>query len=627
MHPELDENATLAIAAAGGAIWRWNVDDDAFWLSGAAHCLAMPPTGVLTKAGLLERVHPRDRRRVRRALQNAAAAGARVDIEFHMLDDEASPGLRMTGCGGADGGGRPQVCGVLMNAGPRPAPEQINDRLAAIVATSDDAIVAKTPDGIVTEWNRGAETIFGFAASEMIGHPIEILLPPDLALEESEILDRLKRGEQVVHFETRRRRKDGQIIDVSLTVSPLWDRAGRLVGASKIARDITAQKRATLVLAEREAHLQSVLDTVPDAMIVIDPRGLMQSFSITAERLFGYRQDEVSGRPFGILMPSPFRQQHDDRLARYLASGQRDIIAIGRLAVGLRKDGSTFPMELSVGEVRSAQRQFFTGFVRDLTERQQNQRRLQNLQAELIHVSRLSALGEMASTLAHELNQPLSAVANYLNGARRLLAGGDNTSIPMASEAMERAAQQALRAGQIIRRLREFVSHSDSEQRLEPVAKLIEEASTLALVGVTEIGVSVALELDPAAEFVFADRIQVQQVLLNLIRNAIESMQDTETRQLVISSRQIDPDTVQLSVVDTGSGIRPEIAGQLFQPFVSTKRLGMGVGLSISRTIVEAHGGRIWAEPNPGGGTIFRLTLRARLALHQPGELEAGDAT
>ncbi len=615
----------LAIAAAGVAVWRWDITDDVFRLSGAARGLAMPPEAVLTGAGLLARVHPGDRRMVGRALQGAAAAGARTDIEFRTLADAGGPGLRMSGCGGADGAGRPQARGILIDAAHRHTPEQADSRLAAIVATSDDAIVAKTPDGIVTDWNRGAEMIFGYAASEIIGTPIEILLPPDLAHEESEILDRLGRGEQIEHFETRRRRKDGQVIDVSLTVSPLWDRAGRLIGASKIARDITAQKRATMVLAEREAHLQSVLDTVPDAMIVIDPRGLMQSFSTTAERLFGYRQDEVSGRPFGMLMPSPFRQQHDDRLARYLASGQRDIIAIGRLAVGLRKDGSTFPMELSVGEVRSAQRQFFTGFVRDLTERQQNQRRLQDLQAELIHVSRFTALGEMASTLAHELNQPLSAVANYLNGARRLLAGGDSAGIPMASEAMERAAKQALRAGQIIRHLREFVSHSDSEQRLEPVAKLVEEASALALVGAKEIGVSVAIEFDPAAEFVFADRIQVQQVLLNLIRNAVESMQETEIRHLVISSRQIDPGTVQLSVADTGGGIRPEIAGQLFQPFVTTKRLGMGVGLSISRTIVEAHGGRLWAEPNPGGGAIFRLTLKARLAEQETGAQEAGD--
>lgn len=318
--PGFDEDARLAIAAAGVAVWRWDITDDVFWLSGAARGLAMPPEGVLTAAGLLAQVHPSDCGMVERALQSAAAAGARTDIEFRTLADEGGPGLRMSGCGGSDGAGRPQARGVLIDVAHRRTPEQADSRLAAIVATSDDAIVAKTPDGIVTDWNRGAEVIFGFAASEIIGKPIEILLPPDLAHEESEILGRLERGEQIEHFETRRRRKDGQIIDVSLTVSPLWDRAGRLIGASKIARDITAQKRATMVLAEREAHLQSVLDTVPDAMVVIDPRGLMQSFSTTAERLFGYKQDEVSGRPFGMLMPSPFRQQHDDRLARYLAS-------------------------------------------------------------------------------------------------------------------------------------------------------------------------------------------------------------------------------------------------------------------------------------------------------------------
>ena len=319
------------------------------------------------------------------------------------------------------------------------------------------------------------------------------------------------------------------------------------------------------------------------------------------------------GANVSMLMPAPYHEQHDSYLSRYRTTGERRIIGIGRLVVGQRRDGTTFPMELSVGEAGSAQRRMFIGFVRDLTERQQTQRRLQELQSELIHMSRYTALGEMASTLAHELNQPLSAIANYLNGGRRLLEAGRPDMLPMAREAMERATEQALRAGQIIRRLRDFVSRGESEQALENLPKLIEEASALALVGIKEAGVRVSYALDPAAVTVFVDKIQVQQVLLNLIRNAVEATQEMERRDLSIRTRCPAAGMVEVSVTDTGTGISESIAAQLFQPFITTKQHGMGVGLSISRTIIEAHGGRLWAEPNPGGGTVFAFTLKTGL--------------
>jgi two-component system sensor kinase FixL len=309
-------------------------------------------------------------------------------------------------------------------------------------------------------------------------------------------------------------------------------------------------------------------------------------------------------------MPAPYQAQHDGHLEQYLRAGEGRIIGLGRIVVGQRKNGSTFPMELSVGEMRSGDQRFFTGFARDLTERQQTQQRLQELQAGVIHMSRFTALGEMASTLAHELNQPLTAVASYLKGCGRLLDSNRSDNLPAVRDAIDRAAEQALRAGQIIRRLREFVARGESERQAEHLGKLIEEASALALIGVKETGVHTSLEFDGQIEFVFADKVQVQQVLLNLIRNAVEAMQESPVRRLLISTRKFDDEMVEVSVADTGPGLAPEVAGELFKPFVTTKRQGMGVGLSISRTIIEAHGGRIWAEANPDGGTAFRLTLR-----------------
>lgn len=368
-------------------------------------------------------------------------------------------------------------------------------------------------------------------------------------------------------------------------------------------------ERTHAELVAREAHLRSILETVPDAMVVIDDHGRMQSFSTAAERLFGYRAGEVVGQNVKMLMPEPYRGSHDGYLDRYRQTGERRIIGIGRVVVGERKDGSTFPMELSVGEMRSGDSRFFTGFVRDLTERQHAEQRLQELQSELVHISRLTALGEMSSALAHELNQPLSAIANYLNGVQRLLANDPDATSQKVRDAVAKAAEQALRSGDIIRRLREFVSRGETAQKVESVAKLVEEASALALVGARQVGVRVAYDLDKQADYVLIDKVQIQQVLLNLIRNAVEAMADSPVRELSVRTAPAPNRMVRISIVDTGPGLAPEVAEKLFQPFVTTKSQGMGVGLSISRTIVEAHGGQIWAEPNPAGGTAFHLTV------------------
>jgi two-component system sensor kinase FixL len=389
------------------------------------------------------------------------------------------------------------------------------------------------------------------------------------------------------------------------------DESGRPHHLRGIALDINAEKRLEAALRTRERHFHSILETVPDAMIVIDGSGSIQFFSSAAERIFGYGEQEAIGMNVRELMPEPDRSRHDSYLERYHATQQRRIIGIGRIVTGRRRDGTSFPMHLSIGEMQSGGKPYFTGFARDLTEHQQTQARLRELQSELVHVSRLTAMGEMASALAHELNQPLAAISNYMKGSRKLLAGSADPVTPKIESALDRAAEQAIRAGQIIRRLRDFVARGESEKRVESLSRLIEEAGALGLADAREQSAQLRFDLDPEADLVLADRVQIQQVLVNLFRNALEAMAQSQRRELIVTNRRVNDELIEIAVSDTGTGFHDEVMPNLFKTFFTTKDTGMGVGLSISRSIIEAHGGRMWAENNASGGATFRLTLPA----------------
>lgn len=472
------------------------------------------------------------------------------------------------------------------------------------------AIYMLDPDGNVTIWNKGAERLKGWSEAEIIGRSSALFYPAD-AVEAGKPAQDLARAavDGRLEEEAWRVRKDGSEFVASIAITALHDPDGGLRGFAKIVTDITERRAAEEAVLSRESHLRSILSTVPDAMVVIDDQGAIISFSAAAERLFGYSEAELLGRNVSLLMPSPDRERHDSYLVRYLQTGEKRIIGIGRVVFAQRRDGTTFPMELSIGETTEGALRLFTGFIRDLTERQRTEQKLESLQSELIHVSRVSAMGTMASTLAHELNQPITAVTNYVEAVRDMLEVPDPDEFPMMREALDDTAKEALRAGHIVRRLRDFVARGEVEKTVEKLPPLINEAAVLGLMGAREKGIEPVFDLDPYASPVLVDKVQIQQVLINLIRNAIEAMSDSDERRLTVSSRLDKPGFVKIIVADTGPGIAPTVTEQLFTAFVSTKTDGMGLGLSICRTIIEAHGGRIWTEPAPGGGTEFHFTV------------------
>lgn len=479
-----------------------------------------------------------------------------------------------------------------------------------IDGAQEHAIYMLDASGQITIWNSGAERLMGWTEDEVIGRHVSLLYPADaveIGKPEADLAKAAAQGRR--DFEDWQVRKDGAEFLASVSLTALRDVGGDLRGFGKIVSDITDRRAAEDALRTRESHLTSILSTIPDAMVIIDDAGIILSFSAAAEALFGYSESEITGQNVRLLMPSPDRERHDGYIHRYLQTGEKRIIGTGRVVFGQRKDGTTFPMELSIGETLDGPQRLFTGFIRDLTERRQTEERLELLQSELIHVSRVSAMGTMASTLAHELNQPITAIANYSEALRDLLASPKAENLPMVHEALEDTAKEALRAGHIVRRLRDFVARGEVEKSIEKLPELINEAAALGLLGAREKGVETYFDIDPYASPVLADKVQIQQVLINLIRNAVEAMSASEVRKLTVISRADLPGFVRVTVSDTGPGVPPAMVEQLFTAFVSTKAEGMGLGLSICRTIVEANGGRIWMEPRPGGGSQFHFTL------------------
>lgn len=357
-------------------------------------------------------------------------------------------------------------------------------------------------------------------------------------------------------------------------------------------------------------ELAALMQAAVDAIIVIETSGTIVAFSRSAESMFGHSAEEIIGRPVSDLMPEPYRSSHSRYVENYQNSGDPHIIGIGREVRALRKDGSVFPVWLSVGETKSDAGHRFVGIIRDLTDQQAAETERRSLETRLEHVSRLSLLGEMAAGIAHEINQPLTAISNYSQVAKNVLESGARDPVTLTA-ACKGISEQVQRAADVIKNLRKLVRNREVEKSEIDVMQLVEGVMGLVNADAAHEGVSVETAFENSLPLVSGNAVQLQQVLLNLTRNAVDAMHDNVRRpkELVIEVEKSSADRVEIRVSDRGPGVSSSLADAIFNPFFTTKQQGIGVGLAISRSIVEAHGGELQYDDRDGGGSTFTISL------------------
>jgi two-component system sensor kinase FixL len=472
-------------------------------------------------------------------------------------------------------------------------------------SAADCAICMLDPLGRIVHWNEGAALVLGWRGDEAIGHDLSLFSPartPQVARAWLAYARVEGRHDWIGDCE----RRDGSHFPGQVILTAIGDAEGDHRGFGVVIRNLTIERQIEEAVRLRETQLRFILAAVPDAAILLDDQGIIQLFSPAAEQMFGCDEQVAMGNPASTFLYDEW-QGH---VAKFLASPNGpdlEMQTVSTRVVARRFDQNSFPAQLTIGTVAAGRRRLFTVFVRDLTEQERTHAMVESLQMEVLHGARLTAMGTMASTLAHELNQPMTAMANYVEGCRRLLARSTSAYDPRIDEGLAAAAKEAVRAGRFISHLREFVARGETMLAVEQANEVI--ASGLALVSGLVKEARITLKFEPAeAVEIFADRVQIQQVIINLVRNAVEATRHGDVRRITVAL-MVKPDVVQVNVDDCGAGFSPGIAEQLFDSFVGTKEGGLGVGLSICRTIVEAHGGQIWATSMPGSGASFHFTL------------------
>lgn len=491
----------------------------------------------------------------------------------------------------------------------RPELKDIDGSLTQkVIETVDTPIVILGADGNIVRFNPACERLTGYSADESIGRKVwDFLIVEEERGAVKSVFEKTREENTPTHFTNYWTTKEGHRKRIEWSNTTIRDERGDVAYILATGIDITDQVSNEFALAETQAYSRSIIDACPVAVITINEQGLIQSFSAEAEHCFGYREDEAIGRNVNILMPDPDHSQHDQYLKHYLETGEKKIIGRARPVFAERKNGEKFPAMLHISEFKDGVR-IFVGFVEDLSHQRMTERRLEETQFQLQHAGRIGAMGEIATSIAHELNQPLTAAASLAGAVSLNLKKTDYPETKAAIELLDDVVREIRRASEIIRQMRDFIRKRKTERSLHRVNKIVEEATAIALIGAESAGIKLETDLQAGLGELQIDGVQIQQVLVNLIRNAVDAMQETTEKRLKISTSRIGG-FVEISVDDTGPGITDDMMKRLFEPFATSKENGMGIGLSISKAIIDAHQGKINANNRESGGCVFTIKL------------------
>ena len=490
---------------------------------------------------------------------------------------------------------------------------ETRETLDIILDVLDTLVVFLDSDGRIVRFNHACERVTGYQESEAVGRVIWDFLIADTDRDQVQrVFHGLVAGDFPNHNENTWLTKSGDERLIAWSNTVITDKAGAITKIIGTGIDITDDVKTRRSLMQERRQIKALVDTSLDAIISTDHLGIIKEVNATTIDVFGYSPSELIDQNVKILMPVDYAEAHDAHLHQYHQTGIRHVIGSTREISGRHKDGSVFPAILAVGEVNVGGQKIFTGFIRDISAVHEAEARNRELHDELSHAMRLSEIGEMVATITHELNQPLSAISNYMHACEKLLENDVPDGAARARELLSLVIAQAKRADGIITNIREFLSRGESQRQMEDLNEIVSSAAKLAFFGKEEEETSLQILFAKDLPKVYVDRVQVQQVAVNLVRNALEAMKTSEKRQLTVETRLSSDEMVEINIADTGPGIPPEILERLFQPFVTTREKGMGLGLSICKSIVEFHSGTLDIVSNSDDGTTFRV----RLPLH-----------
>lgn len=466
--------------------------------------------------------------------------------------------------------------------------------LAALAEASDEAMATTDLDARILTWSAGAARLYGYADAEIVGRSMADLMPPGQQGIVAANYARLRDGHRVEQFDTSRVRKDGRLVQVTVTLAPIRDASGAITSVLSLSRDIGGQKRSDAALQASQERWRALLDSAVDAIVVIDARGRIEAFNRAAERLFGYSERDVVRRNVSMLMPSPYRDEHDSYLARYMRDGDPRVIGIGREVTAQRRDGTTFPVHLSVGEMEVDGERKFTGILHDLSKRAE-------LEEQLREQAALVRLGEMAAVIAHEVKNPLAGI----RGAIQVIGGRLPAGSPEAGVTTEIVARiDAL--SELMKDMLLFARPPRPQPAPVDLSALVQSTAELLTSDPAMGGVSVSLE--GGAPALVADPGLLKIVFVNLLANSAHAMKGQGEIRVTIGE---EARHCTITISDEGPGIPPDVREKVFTPFFTTKSRGTGLGLSTARRVIEAHQGTIGIDCPPHGGT--RVTIRLPL--------------